>query len=1075
MIYRVHVNDRDRSVPLGFTYFCFTSSQLEDCIPYRLQAKPLLGPRLVAVGEPRLALQPSLRLETDVRQQSARTRNQNIKELTRLYPEIVPAQSLLAPLTQVSEAIIDITTKHDPQVSDRIAYGTASRLVKNFPSNRTIPITVVAGGVAGERVRFLQPKRQMLRWPEYKSIGLLSSTLEGAEEVWWSGNGSPIQQLCFSSIEDISGGWLAARYHGATTIFRPLYHQEPVASSRTAKGYHPNTVCPPSRINPNPIISLDIQATGGAPHVDVSFNPWYERQLAIIDTQGYWSIWDIEGQHGRTWTAKPGHGGHLSDGLAEGEERSSSLNPDGWGMVLFVSNVSTLIIVGRRSLAIINVGSNKHRLEAPDIGLTKGADWILDIKRSPVESNQVFVVTSACIFWIEVRSQNDSGNSDQTVSGAVILLAWLHFRNKEDISLRMEVVSHDEGTPTTFAMPMFLANQGIVILAALYSRLDKLCTVFNVKKDDSACIPISVSDPYQLPLIFMHESPSELDKDGDNTQSRLHVSALTLRALKYATSSNSQPSGPGKVYLDENVGFYQLSILYNDLSVRDSIYFRAPSRELLQVSAPMVKTVPKALRVGPKYVDDDFVVPDGLVSDDVQDKNIRQRFTWRSRSFRRPAKATEGQSDPWTLDFSWLQKSFQIDGTPAASSYSKLKDAPSGSCLKDALEKLSLKIRDSSTLDNATIKTVYVFLLFSITIVKPNLRHRLESLDITLFSENVDIASASFKEWLESTNLVHPKLENMDDDDAHSIRSPLFMTNVLSKMLFGFHAMEENQLLLDMYEKLIESWISPLSSEVPNRVRVQMEKTIRGIAIQLFLANHVLQPSPYAAPEEPEKTVEDLSPDFNNPLNLPVRAKQAASHSSSKGRRAALSPSPQPSSQLSENAGFTTPYYPVHRTVPPHSPTPPLSSQNSTASTTEPFNPASLRLRAITTLTPQPPLPASLSNFLNHWTTGTDPSTYDWAATQAVLGGLSETEGTESDATIKRKLRREKRRKRWRGDIVESSSQPMVGQVSSQAETAGSSQVTESAMSLSQVGVRRSQLNIAGKGKKKKAKRVPGF
>ena len=271
-------------------------------------------------------------------------------------------------------------------------------------------------------------------------------TLESAEEARWSGNGSPIQQLCFSGIDNASGGWLAARYHGATTIFRPLFHQNLVPSTRPSQDYHSKTVYAPSYINPNPIVTLDMKATGGAPHVDVSFNPWDERQIVIMDVKGHWSVWDIEGRHGRTWSAKPGYDGQLSDDLAEGADGLTSHSPDGWGMALFVSNVHTLLIGGRRILSIIDLGSNKQRLRVPDLGLKKSAEWMLDIKRSPTNCNQVFAVTSSRIFWIEVRSRSDIGDSDQAEFGAVVLLSYLHFRNQGDINLRIQVVCPDEST-----------------------------------------------------------------------------------------------------------------------------------------------------------------------------------------------------------------------------------------------------------------------------------------------------------------------------------------------------------------------------------------------------------------------------------------------------------------------------------------------------------------------------------------------------------------------------------------------------------------------------------------------------
>lgn len=369
-------------------------------------------------------------------------------------------------------------------------------------------------------------------------------------------------------------------------------------------------------------------------------------------------------------------------------------------------------------------------------------------------------------------------------------------------------------------------------------------------------------------------------------------------------------------------------------------------------------------------------------------------------------------------------------------------------------------------------------ILPTVKLSQPNRHCRLESLGNTFFPEDIDTASASTKEWLESTRLLQPEIEGNDVDDSSRMRLAPILTDTLSETLLGVHAMKERQQLLDVYQRLIESWISPLSPGVPHRVRVQMEKTIRNIATQLFLAKYAMRSNPYALPEEHKEATEDSFPDFSKRLDLPVRAKQATSRSSSQPQLVRLSPSPQPSSRLSENVEVTTQHYSPHRANPPHIPTPPPSTPNPSASIVESFDPASLRLGALTTLTPQPLLPPSLSKVLIHWTIGQDPTTYDWVTTEAALGDRSETEGTESGVAFKQSSRREKRRKRLRGDTAESMSQPVAESVGGPAE-AVASQVADGLELSGQVGVRGSQVGTGGKrekeGKRKKVKRAAGF
>lgn len=219
-------------------------------------------------------------------------------------------------------------------------------------------------------------------------------------------------------------------------------------------------------------------------------------------------------------------------------------------------------------------------------------------------------------------------------------------------------------------------------------------------------MPLSVSDPYQLPLGLAIEPSSQSGKGGDDTQSKLRILALILSGLKYDVSSRFQPSGPGKTYLDEDIRFYQLTTLYNDLSVRESIYARASSSELDNVSAPTAKSFARSVKARPKYVNDDFVVPDGFMVDDSPDIGFRYRAIRHSRNFQRRTRATEGHSDPWTLDFSWLQRSLQKARIPTVASRSKLGDAPPGLSLEAALEKVSPKIRGRLVLVKASNETL---------------------------------------------------------------------------------------------------------------------------------------------------------------------------------------------------------------------------------------------------------------------------------------------------------------------------------------------------------------------------------
>lgn len=224
----------------------------------------------------------------------------------------------------------------------------------------------------------------------------------------------------------------------------------------------------------------------------------------------------------------------------------------------------------------------------------------------------------------------------------------------------------------------------------------------------------------------------------------------------------------------------------------------------------------------------------------------------------------------------------------------------------------------------------------------------------------------------------------------------------------GFVAGEELS-LLQIYDSLIRCWITPLASSIPGRVRATIEKRLREVAVQIFLASYGIQSEPRPIQDENDPLTEQ------GLFTLPVRRKSKEREAPS---RASL---PQLFSQVSQDAGFTQSNPQAPPDIPPTpDPTPSLYSNSSASSLHPSEDPASQRLRTLASLTPQPFLPRSMQNILGHWTVGTNPDAYSWEAKQAAL----ETEkSTEPEAQTKKRRKSEKQLKRKRQNTMPSSSQ----------------------------------------------------
>lgn len=250
-------------------------------------------------------------------------------------------------------------------------------------------------------------------------------TLKAAESAFWNEEAAPIQQVCFARSEE-KRPLLAVRLPTRTVLFHPDYVRQPRAAAIS-----PFYRLPASTIQPNRILSIHQNDTGGFAHVDVAFNPDFQLQFALVDQSQTWSVWDIEhrlrlGRYSASCMLR-GKVNESDDGDTTGQ--------DGWARVLWVADVTTLMVCNRRRLSIVSIrGGSTSYLPCQEIFSERSADWILDVKLHPKDRSRVFVLTSTRISLIAVTPPSELPSSaDDT--GAKILLSWRHYRGAEDFTL----------------------------------------------------------------------------------------------------------------------------------------------------------------------------------------------------------------------------------------------------------------------------------------------------------------------------------------------------------------------------------------------------------------------------------------------------------------------------------------------------------------------------------------------------------------------------------------------------------------------------------------------------------------
>lgn len=183
-----------------------------------------------------------------------------------------------------------------------------------------------------------------------------------------------------------------------------------------------------------------------------------------------------------------------------------------------------------------------------------------------------------------------------------------------------------------------------------------------------------------------------------------------------------------------------------------------------------------------------------------------------------------------------------------------------------------------------------------------------------------------------------------------------------------------------LYDTILEDWIAPLPTQTPVPVRQAKERLARRVAAEVTLASTKLQPKEEEHP--PTRS--------SAPASLPVLPSKPVDPSSSS------LPTPPQSS------------------VPPSSP---LFPETLRSNTSDPLSRLRKHLKIDDNSSRTPTiLPPSVSELLSHWQLGTDPSTYDWEATERAIRPDANDEESQEQREEERKKRERRERRQRRED-----------------------------------------------------------
>ncbi|KAH7088796.1 RNA polymerase I-specific transcription-initiation factor-domain-containing protein [Paraphoma chrysanthemicola] len=461
--------------------------------------------------------------------------NNNAKALLHQHPQLVPALDLLVEPSVTSAAILSTTSTYDPLVGNLFSTGSVTLEQAGrsgtWENPRRVAATVT--GEAGNVLRLTMLYKQTLGWDVDKSVRIAGFTFKDADHGYWNEDAAPIQQVCFAESVDRSN-FLAVRLPNRTVIFRPVHSQH----SRLP-GYSSHYELPASVLDAHPILILNLDQSGGAPHADVAFNPDFQFQFAVVDQNHMWSVWDIESNRkSDVYTITC-----LAQGPTVSQETEESTVEDGWGRIFWVGDVNTIMVCNRRHLNVFSLQAGSYEtLPCAPIISPKSSDWILDAKRHPATRSQFLVLTSTFLFLVAVTTSADALDHSIQNAGTRIVTSWRHYRGAEDFTLSMSVQMLDETN----------------LCLLLYSRLNNMVQMYTFVDNSFDDAPISSSSPTLI--------GSFLDGIG-------HVTSIAMDHLPFTGDTDSTALGVGRLYFMQGRQFYKLFTMQADLSVHEHIVY----------------------------------------------------------------------------------------------------------------------------------------------------------------------------------------------------------------------------------------------------------------------------------------------------------------------------------------------------------------------------------------------------------------------------------------------------------------------------------------------------------------------
>ncbi|RKF73840.1 hypothetical protein GcM1_242081 [Golovinomyces cichoracearum] len=715
----------------------------------------------------------SVPVDNEIKSVIARSQS---RRLLKTLPELYATEDLIYSLISS-----DCCDYEPPNTGTLLAMGHALD-TKRFTGTRRPLIIASTSGNAADILQIQRPRQEIRGWGNgiKSKLSLLHNKF--AETAYWSNTAGPIRQVKFSDTETEVSTWLAVRQDSIITIFRP-YYDHTLNQSKTLN--LPRNLFPPSPLHVNPVATVPCKENSFLTYSDVSFNPWSQRQFATINSDGNWTVYDLRKPHRSNPSEKvlQKNTGDIYDGKnSVATSRSKSSISDSWHRILWVCNSNTIVVCNRFHIAIFDIESKSVRLQMQNLISKEGTEIILDITRSLLNSNQLFIMTTSRVFWVQVASSKSIKLvKKDSFAGGKIILSHNHFRSPYDESLRL--------------VPVKSEKVSILLISA---QCPLIGAYFFGGKTRNSPFPFTLQGTFSLSCF-----PKE---------NRKALSACFTPCKLILESGSDDTSSLEVQYHKKDVEFYQLWLVTSSLQMVSTLCAirRFDHKDLsissLNVTAPDRKLRNSSHRTARRVSEDSFIAPEGPFCDDHPIKTPHL-----PKGERVDSKRENSTSDNLQLRLDWrilFQKVFSLSNEedPTDSNHTDLKVQSTPYYLSLVSSRIKNRIGEGLN----SIISIY------------------EICDLDPVSEDLSHVEMVLKDFIDNlyleTGIGSSKCLVLNEIHAFAgIGSSLELGTAPN--------------LTHIFDKLLEQWLTNLPQQVSDGFRGVRFRIIRKIALDIYLSS----------------------------------------------------------------------------------------------------------------------------------------------------------------------------------------------------------------------------------------------